>query len=119
MTQGGIRAGTLNRKIEFYKPNISTDNSGQQINTYVLDFFAMAAVNPVRSVERMRHGREEMATLLYRFKIHFTPRLKVTHRVKFNGDFFDVQGFAPMGTMNRRFIEFVGELIDASQIVIG
>lgn len=118
MAHGGIKAGALNRKIDFYIPTSAVDYTGQEVKTFALDFSAMSDVRPIRGRERMQHGREEMATLLYSFRIHFTPRLTVNHRVLFNGDYFDIQSFSPMGSLNRRMIEFVGELIDASKIVI-
>lgn len=118
MTHGGIKAGSLNRKIELYKPVNTIDPSGQEIHAYSFDFEAFAAVDFLRGKEKMQHGREEMSTILANFKIRFTPKLLVTHRIKFNGDFYNIQSFAPMGSMNRQLIEVLGELLDASKIVI-
>jgi SPP1 family predicted phage head-tail adaptor len=118
MSHGGLRTGTLNRKIDFYKIALTTDSHGQAVESFTFDFSAMADVRPIKGSERAKHDRSEMTTLYYLFKIHFTPKVKVTHKILFNGDYFNIQGFAPMGSLNRRFIELTGELLDASKIVI-
>lgn len=114
----GIQSGRLNRKIDFYRQVSTKSRTGQMVHTYTFDFSAMSAVYPMRGNERTKHEREEMATMLFKFKTYFNPRVSVTHKIKFDGNFFDIQGFAPMGSMNRRVIEFTGELIDASKVVL-
>lgn len=118
MAQGGIRPGRLNRKVEFYRQVNVVDDAGQETHSWTLDFSAMCDVRFVRGSEMSRHGREEMATILATFTMYFNRSFTVKHRAKFNGDFYDVQNFAPAGSLNRRHMSFTGELIDASQMVI-
>lgn len=118
MVEGGKRAGTLRRKIDLYKKTITENSSGQEVASYSYDFSLMSDPKPIRGTERSKSGREEMATLAFNFLTYFKKELTATHKVKFNGDFYDIQGIAPMGGMNRRFVEIYAELLDQSKLVI-
>lgn len=119
MSQGGIRAGSLNVKVDYYKQTSTVDpESNQQIHGMAFDFSKMCDPRPIRGLERTQHGRENMAIITVSFRCYFDPRVTVTHSIRWEGNFYNIKGFAPMGTMNRRFMECLGELIDADKIVI-
>jgi SPP1 family predicted phage head-tail adaptor len=119
MSTGGIRAGTLNRKIEFFREVKTEDpDSGQEVRSFDFDFAAMADPRPVRGHERSQYGREEIAVRLVNFRVFYKETISATHKIRFNGEFYDIQSIAPMGSLNRRFVEILGEIIDASSIVV-
>jgi len=118
MAQGGIRAGSLNRKIDLYKEVVTSDSSGQEIRGYQYDFSLLSDARPLRGTERAQAGRVELATITYTFRTYYKEKISVKHKVKFNGEFFDIQSLAPMGNLNRRFMEIFAELRGASTLVI-
>lgn len=40
-------AGILNKKVDFYKPQITRDELGQQVTTFTLDFTTRASLRPI------------------------------------------------------------------------
>ena len=118
MSYGGARAGTFNRKVDFYRQTDTQDESGQKAHGYVYHFSKMMDVTSSKGAEKTQSEREELAKVYLRFRGHFDSRLTVLHKAKFDGNYYDVQNFAPVGTSNRRVVVFTGELIDAINIVI-
>lgn len=115
---GGVRAGSLDRKLEVYKLVTVQDDAGQEVKSLTLDFYAWGRVNYIRGKEKMQYGREEIQIELATFKVRFTSRLTATHKFKFNGNYWDIQSMAPMGRLNREFIEAMCEHMDVSKIVL-
>jgi len=128
-----IKAGDLNRKIEIYRIKehldsdgkvildeagqpVEVDQAGQPKKTLEFLSFAWASVRPVRGYEKMQHGREEMATMQYTFKIRFN-NLKASDLLKLDDAFWEIQSMAPMGRLNREIIEVLAEQIDVRKIV--
>lgn len=115
---GGHRAGLRNRKIEFHAPSTSTDHTGQEIKTYALAYSMMAQVRGLRGAEMSRFMRIEAAREVKAFTVHYTDRIDVRQRIKYNGKFFDILEFAEGGNMNRRFVTIYAEVLETSGIEI-
>jgi head-tail adaptor len=130
----GVHAGRLNRLVEIYEVEehldstgaakldeagfpIAMDETGFPSKKLNLKGKAWANVSPVRGNEKMRHGRAEMATMLYNFKIRF-QNLKASNVIKHDGAYWEIQSLAPMGRLNREVVEVLAEQIDMGNIVV-
>lgn len=115
---GGVKAGSLNRKIDLYKQIRTADSSGQEVYSYCYDFSLMSNPRPLRSVERTKFSRDEIAITEFTFVTYFKKNISNTHKIKFDGNFFDIIGLAPMGANSRRFMEISAQILDQTTLVI-
>lgn len=113
----GIVAGALNRKVDFYRAIKTTDHTGQAVVSYSLDFSAMAKVSPVRGSELARYGRVGAATQLLRFQIYYRTNLTTEHRIRYNGNDYNIDTFFAEGDMQRRYVTIIAEILELNQIV--
>jgi SPP1 family predicted phage head-tail adaptor len=113
---GGVASGHLSRRIELRRLVETVDPiSGQPVKSYVHKAYAWAQVLPFRGKEKMQSGRDDLAVMMYTFKIRFRA-VSVTDIILFDGATWDIKSMAPMGRRNREFIELVGEQVDVKDL---
>lgn len=112
-----MRAGRLNHKVEIHRMTETQDDTGQPVKVYTLWKYAWANVQAVTGAEKMKSGREELASVMYNLDIRFNDELRITDRIKFNGYLMDIQSMAPRGRMNRESVNVTCEVLEVNELV--
>jgi head-tail adaptor len=112
-----VRAGRLEHKVGIYKVVTTYDESNTPVKSYELKKYAWANVRANTAQEKMKHGREEMATVVYTLEMRYDSTLHVTDQIKFNNYMMDIQSIAPRGRLNRENMQVHCEVIDVNSVV--
>ena len=115
---GGIRAGALDRRVEILKLASTIDAvSGEAVKSYSRRAFTWANIRSIGGYEKMRSGREDLATKMNLFRIRYRADIETTDIIVFNGAHWGVQSLAPGGRRNREWIEVMAEQVDMKELI--
>lgn len=107
------RAGTFTETLAFWRPIVTADAEGQPVKDYQFLGEEWGDVIPVSGAERMKHGREEMATSYYRIKVRYNSTVKVTDKIRWNGLEIDIVQLMGSGRRGRDYLDIIGEILES------
>jgi SPP1 family predicted phage head-tail adaptor len=96
MALKGIKAGTLDRKIDILSPLSSQDESGQPIYTYALYHACAAAVEEPNAKEVFEADMLSLPFFKY-FILRFKKGVNELMKIQYNGEFYDIHSVAEVG----------------------
>ena len=87
-----INAGDLNRRITLQSPTVTTNDAGEETNTYADAKVVFASIKPIGSAEKPSNTGTSSNTATHLVTIRYRAGILTSYRVKYGTRIFDIDG---------------------------
>lgn len=102
-----MRAGELDRRIEFLDGTDIQDGFGETLTTWNVDFTVWGGLKHLSGTEKMS-GDQEVASIDAEVRVRWRSAIRQQHRIRVDGQVFEIKAMKELGRREGLLISVAG-----------